>query len=301
MVHDQGPVGWPALTFMYRDLGVRGCLEADRLHILWTSVRQALHSAGLWGLTLSTTQCMKAKRAPFGEAGFLACIRETADHYFTVAATVDDPIFEWFYPMIAEEHKTLQDHDFGSRHHMQATWEKCKASPALRNVGECVKLARWFSWFASFRLHLSQEWATLAMIITVYGMHKTWWKDPVDMMRVADDIKSLNPSVDGSDDEELELASYRPAKSMAHNAEEVKLQHGKFKNKLMYTGLILIDRERKHLCDVMQELVSPIEQSQARDITVCKTRAGIMTWYIDAAAGEAPTCYGLRNRPWKPA
>lgn len=87
ITHDQGPVGWPALVNIYRDIGARGCLEADRLHIAWGAARSSMASAGLWVLVLSTTVCIKSKRAPFGEAGFLGTISECASHYFKTASS----------------------------------------------------------------------------------------------------------------------------------------------------------------------------------------------------------------------
>lgn len=169
--HDQGPVGWPALINLYRDIGVRGALEADRLHIGWGSARSALNATGLWGVLLCVTVCMKAKRGPFGGSGFLGSLSETAQWFFKTAGP-SDPIFAWFYPSLCEDLGMASDLEYGTKAHAMLVFRKAEQSPILYNVGQGTKLARWFSWSQCFRLHFREHWSTFVMIVVVLGVHK---------------------------------------------------------------------------------------------------------------------------------
>ena len=141
---------------------------------------------GLHLLTLETTIVMKWKRGPFAGAVFLGSVSECTNIYFRVTDH-NDMIFEYFYRDIAREFGPLPA-DFGSECHKRMIWEQMQRAPILTNVGACVKMARWFSWFQTCRSHLlcssPASWASSAVGGKIL-VRCCWLPKPVSPLRKA--------------------------------------------------------------------------------------------------------------------
>jgi hypothetical protein len=225
MTHDQTPNGWPGLVCLYRDFGVRGNLEPDRYHNEWGGARKAMNQAGLGGLMLITTVCMKAKRAPFGGAGFLGSLSDTMKQYFLVC-DYDDDVFQWFYPWICEVFSIIADVNYGTVAHMRMVWVKCQRSDAFDLIGEATKLARWFVWFKGHRESMRPVWPLFAMSVCIYGMYRKWWAGPDMMLETAASLKCRDDAAlfeDDGEDDDSAFVDGTEGGAMRNNAEELKV------------------------------------------------------------------------------
>ena len=102
---------------------MNGVLEPDRFHSVFNGAKKAMQAVGLWPLSLATTVVQKAKRGPFGGAGFLGSLKECVAHHSTVADHTD-PVFVFFYERISLCFDGGRSHDFGSRDHQEATYQR---------------------------------------------------------------------------------------------------------------------------------------------------------------------------------
>ena len=111
-------------------------------------------------MTLATTVVQKCKRGPFGGGGFLGSLRERMAHWKTINPE-GDAIYTHFYPYIAADFGLLEDVKYGSREHRALVLDLALTHPAIVNVGEATKHARWFAWFRSHRSALQEGWSVL--------------------------------------------------------------------------------------------------------------------------------------------
>lgn len=280
---DQGPVGWSALTYLYKDFKVNGALEPDKYHITHGDCKKALQASGLYSLSLATSIVMKGKRGPFGGAGHLGSLQDCVKHWVSCTSS-SDPVFLHFYQLICADKDMLHDGDFGSKSHKMKIFDGLKVDPVLTNVGEQTKHARWFAWFSSMRRCLLQGWNTLALAVCVFGMYKGWWKGPLSMALLATRMKyHSKDDAEVLANDEGGLVEHAMGQSVKQSNEEVKLHRGHFSHTLQFGGLVLIDGHSRHLAKLACFLVEPVEEDQALAITECKTRRGTLQWYIDAA------------------
>ncbi|CAK0799274.1 unnamed protein product [Prorocentrum cordatum] len=264
---------------IYKDVGVNGGIELDRWHITHGDAKKAMVQASIYAHTLSTTVVMKAKRGPFGGAGFLGSLSDCLDHWKEVVRGRPDPVFNFFYPWISEDLGQNDVVDYGSANHKQQIFDIAVAHPIVKNVGAETKHARWFAWFKAFRETLSEGWSVLCMAI--------WWPSPDAMeamgaMYVANshiDVDADSPQDDGA------LTAEAKSSSMKASAEEIKLKRGMFSHTLQFSGMVLINRKVKYICDIACYLIRPAEEYQAIGITQCKTTLGLEHYYVCAASG----------------
>lgn len=178
---DQRAVGWPALHYMYARLRVRGAIEHDRWHVTWNAVRAAMGASCMWALVLELTVVLKCKRGPFQGAAFLGSVQGVAEEYFS---TTDHNclVCQYFYKEIVEEQGPLPA-EFGTPDQQEVVFKASSSAKILKNVGECVKLARWFSWMSAVKDHLLPGWSSLLLVLVVMGIRRGWWASIDDLSR----------------------------------------------------------------------------------------------------------------------
>lgn len=277
---DQDRVGWPALQYMFLEMNARGALEPDMWHTTWNSVRKSMQQSNMWVAVLEATVVMKSKRGPFQGAAFLGTISGVADDYFQ-SANHDDPLFLHYSANICDDNG-WHSAEFGSDSHRREVFQRIQSHAVLRNVGETVKLARWFSFFEAVDRHLLPGWHTLLLVLTALGLQKGWF-------RTLDDLQPLGAVSDcageGSIVEQVSHAD-RPTKSMKASSEEMKLKRAKCANTLHFCALALAQPLARQRIVLSCRLVGPLRQAQAKAITQCKTQRGCFAWYQAAAKRE---------------
>ena len=96
---DQGPVGWPALFWLYCHIGLNGWFNPDPHHRTWNDVRLALKHAGVNLVFLETTVCANLPSGPFDGAAWFNEMCAAAAEYVAKAGP-EDGLFTMLYESI---------------------------------------------------------------------------------------------------------------------------------------------------------------------------------------------------------
>ena len=141
---DKGPVGWPALLWLYWQIGLRGLPTPDIFHQDWNGVRSACMSAGVWKPVLERVLVLNLGHGPWQGHAFHG--KMTAIQDWRTEGSVKDPLFVHLFDRLCLEERS-KPHDFGSLRHSEQMWNELWKARCLVKLGPKIRVGRWYSIF----------------------------------------------------------------------------------------------------------------------------------------------------------
>ena len=166
---------WYSRYWLFGPAMVRGTCCYDNFHRRHNTYSTSICRAGV-GMQWQEAQLFVSfKKGPFKGASNLGVVEKTAEQYFATQHALECPLFALAYPFIVRYmNQGVLPAKFGSREHMETTWDECRRSRWLRCSGTIVKRSRWFDTHAQLEENLPHFGVAL-LIILVIAMERKYY------------------------------------------------------------------------------------------------------------------------------
>ena len=175
---DKGSVGWPALLWMYWQVGLRGLPCPDLFHQAWNGVKAACVSAGVWKPVLERVLVLNLGHGPWQGHAFFGKLKAMKDQ--RQEGSFQDALFVHLFDRICVEEGS-KPQDFGSRRHTLEIWSSLWSANCLNRLGPKVRVGRWFSVFNAVNDQPTED-AKLLYFLMRIGIAEHYWTSWLDSL-----------------------------------------------------------------------------------------------------------------------
>lgn len=290
-VLDRGPCSWPMMTWLYTRMQVWGTWSPDPPHLLWSDMKAAMKTAGLWPSYLEGTLLCGFKGGPFNGCAFLGCMRDAAKNYAKrVTRPEEDDLFMHLYTDICADLGRESPTTFGTLEHIRAVHSQMLSVAMNLKKGDKVKGARWFSFFHS-AAQLLPTWTVQLLILIWIGINSGWFKGVSDsplFQRVPpNDALPVVEAVDGAAPAAVEASVGEAPRGVRHSdPPDLQTLRKACRNTMHVACTLLGDQGVRAKIALLVGVVAPVKEAFDKMITQMKTRKGCRFYLCDMATGS---------------
>jgi hypothetical protein len=210
--------------------------------------------------------------------------------FHTIAGAMDDyiaksdwrcPLFQWFYPQIAQDLSDDSPCFLGSEAHMQHIFGRIKEARVFHRKNLRVKKSRWMSVWDSLAEFLP-FWSIYCLILVWTCLKYNIVKQFTDLQ--TDEFQQFAeavPNPAGEKDKQGEQS-----REVRHSNKEADNLRKKARNTLHLACIISINTFKRKLAAGLLSLVEPTRTRFGKMLVRLKTQLGSVDWWSNQAAGN---------------
>lgn len=282
MKADQGSIGWPALVWLRRKVGLRMTQTFDPHHRWQRDILGAVSHANLNGIRVDFGLVLNAALGPWSGDAHFGTIHGAAEQ---MKGEVDHTwvVFQMLYPEVCGE-MGINSSIMGSHDHMKMVRAKVLECPMFKKTGMGVKFGRWFQFEDKSCEVFGHRMSFYLLLLLYVGSKKNWWRSLMDspLFQAEQELQGDDAEGDGASG----VGADGERQSVAQSNESLRKRRGSCKNSLHLTCRILGDRVIRRVHRGMVRLLGPVRKFHGESLVMGKTVAGCVNLKLDMARGE---------------
>lgn len=304
---DRGSIGFPGISYMLSELGVRGFAFWDPWHMISGYIENAIKAVGEWVVVLEYLVVLNLPIGPWeGQASYQR-IHHLA-RLMQKDLDCESDLYRLLYDRMCRDVGAHRDANFGSPDHYEQIWRQTWEKRIFYRQNAKVKLCRWMSFWDALD-DLSPHMNARLMVQIFLGVQEKMWDSYEDSPLMCDFANlaaeqenegeagegSLGgglaargaPGGGGGVGEAVGERVDRPRGVRQQEKAIVQENRRRCKNTMHFATVIQSSPSRRQRVEIMSLLVRPIRLSFGKDQERTTTIRGCKEFHIDQSASGA--------------